>query len=462
MRTGSNLLEANLNALAGVQCHGEAFNPSFIGYPANKPILGVDQAARDRDPQRLLNALFNGGEKLLGIRYFHDHDPRVFDALLANKTCAKIILTRNPVERYVSWKIAQRTGQWKLTDAKAHKPGQAVFDAAEFSAHLSTQQTFQLKLMRALQTSGQTAYYIAYEDLQELDVLNGLAAFLGVSDRLTHIDQSLKKQNPGFLSDKVQNFDEMCGALARHDWAALNRTPNFEPRRGPAVPTYLAAARAPLLYLPLRGGPQAEVVAWLAALDGVREDALQTQMTQKDLRHWKRAHPGHRSFTVLRHPVARAHHAFCRHILPVGPGAFLKLRSTLMRRYGLPLPPDGPDEAYDVPQHSRAFKAFLSFLKPNLSGQTAVRVDPTWCTQAQALEGFSQVCFADILVREADLATELPALARNVGCTDTSEVPRSAPDQPYPLEAIYDAKIEAMAQAAYQRDYMMFGFAPWR
>ncbi|MEL7131520.1 MAG: nodulation protein NodH, partial [Pseudomonadota bacterium] len=33
MRTGSNFLEANLNALDGLSCYGEAFNPGFIGYP---------------------------------------------------------------------------------------------------------------------------------------------------------------------------------------------------------------------------------------------------------------------------------------------------------------------------------------------------------------------------------------------------------------------------------------------
>lgn len=31
MRTGSNFLEANLNAMPGVTCHGEMFNPHFIG-----------------------------------------------------------------------------------------------------------------------------------------------------------------------------------------------------------------------------------------------------------------------------------------------------------------------------------------------------------------------------------------------------------------------------------------------
>jgi LPS sulfotransferase NodH len=39
MRTGSNFLEANLNQLEGVACHGEAFNPHFLGYPENETIL---------------------------------------------------------------------------------------------------------------------------------------------------------------------------------------------------------------------------------------------------------------------------------------------------------------------------------------------------------------------------------------------------------------------------------------
>jgi|GEM_PF-6077903 hypothetical protein len=54
MRTGSNFLEANLNAFAGIKCHGEAFNPHFIGYPNTTQILGVDQAARDMEPGALL------------------------------------------------------------------------------------------------------------------------------------------------------------------------------------------------------------------------------------------------------------------------------------------------------------------------------------------------------------------------------------------------------------------------
>lgn len=461
MRTGSNFLEANLNAFDGITCHGEAFNPHFLGYPNNDPILAIDLATRDQNPQKLLSAIRNAAGGINGFRYFHDHDPRVFDAIMADETCAKIILTRNPVESYVSWKIAQATGQWKLTDVKAHKTAQAEFEPREFAEHLEALQAFQITLLNGLQTTGQTAFYVAYEDLQSVDVMNGLAKYLGVDDRLEGLDKNLKKQNPSPISSKVRNYDEMLKALAQLDRFDLTRTPNFEPRRGPNVPSYVAAAESPLLYLPLRSGPQAEVLDWLAAIDGAGRDALRSRMNQKDLRQWKRRHPGHRSFTVIRHPVQRAHDAFCRHILTTGKGSYTQLRKTMIRRYKMPLPPDGPDADYDLAAHRTAFAAFLSFLKGNLSGQTAIRVDAAWCTQAQAISGFGEIALPDRIIREDDLAAELSDLARAVGLTEVPAIAASAEDRPFGLSEIYDDEIEALAAAAYQRDYMTFGFSRW-
>ena len=57
MRTGSNLLEANLNTLEGVSCHGEAFNPSFVGGPKTDMLLGIDLVAREKDPSALLDKI---------------------------------------------------------------------------------------------------------------------------------------------------------------------------------------------------------------------------------------------------------------------------------------------------------------------------------------------------------------------------------------------------------------------
>ena len=44
-----------------------------------------------------------------GFRLFHDHDRRIWDHVLADTACAKIVLTRNPLDSYVSRKIAAAT-----------------------------------------------------------------------------------------------------------------------------------------------------------------------------------------------------------------------------------------------------------------------------------------------------------------------------------------------------------------
>ena len=158
MRTGSNFLKSNLNAFDGIECHGEAFNPHFIGYPKTTEILGISQETRDADPQTLLRNIKHQASGIGGFRYFHDHDPRILDQCLADPKCAKIILTRNPVDSYVSWKIAKETGQWKLTDSKSRKDGQAPFEDDEFTAHLEALQAFQVTLLNTLQAAGQTAF----------------------------------------------------------------------------------------------------------------------------------------------------------------------------------------------------------------------------------------------------------------------------------------------------------------
>lgn len=462
MRTGSNFLEANLNAFEGITCFGEAFNPHFIGYPNNKPILGIDLQAREADPETLLSAIRNAEGTIGGFRYFHDHDPRVFDPIIQDRTCAKIILTRNPVESYVSWKIAQQTGQWKLTDVKAHRVAQARFDPDEFEDHLQALQDFQLTLLNQLQSTGQTGFYVAYEDLQSIEVMNGLARYLGVDEVLDGLDKKLKKQNPSPISSKVENYDEMLTALGKLDRFDLTRTPNFEPRRGPVVPSYVAAPESGLLYLPLRSGPQPQVMRWLAAVDGGKRSDLLFKMSQKELRQWKRQHPGHRSFTVLRHPVQRAHDAFCRHILPVDKGSYVQLRKTMIRRYKMPLPENGPDQSYDLAAHRIAFKAFLTFLKGNLSGQTAIRVDAAWCSQSQAIAGFGDFCLPDRLIRESDMEQELSDLARAVGKETSPRLPELQPDTPFALDEVYDDEIETLTAKAYQRDYLMLGFSRWK
>lgn len=462
MRTGSNFLETNLNAYPGLVCHGETFNPHFIGYPNKTEILGITQAMRDNDPLGLIEAVKRGSDGLGGFRYFHDHDPRILDLALNDPRCAKIILTRNPVDSYVSWKIAQATGQWKLTNVKKRRDAQAVFDAEEFTSHLTALQDFQTTLLHRLQITGQTAFYVAYEDLQDVAVMNGLVRFLGVDHQLEALDDSLKKQNPEPISEKVSNFDQMTEALARLDRFNLTRTPNFEPRRGAAVPGYVAAARAPLLYLPVRSGPEIPVMNWLAALDSVAPADLLGKFSQKTLRQWMRDHAGYQSFTVLRDPVARAHNVFCTKVLSTGPGHFAEIRKVLRKTYKLPIPEGKLTASYDLHAHHAAFVAFLEFLKVNLTGQTTVRVDASWASQMQVLQGYAQFALPDMILREDEAKVVLPALAQQMGYPAPPPVADDVDDEPIALRAVYDDRIESLVRAAYQRDYLSFGFSDWQ
>ncbi len=449
MRTGSNLLEANLNAFPGVHSHGEVFNRYILGKKDRTELFGITMEDRDRDPRPLLQKLREETDGLPGFRFFHDHDLRILDDVLPDAACAKIILTRNPLESYVSWKIAQATDQWKLTNPKRLKTAKVRFDVPEFVQHLQDIQAFQLLILNALQTTGQTAFYLDYEDLGSVDVMNGLAAFLGVEGRLKQLDDTLKKQNPGPLEDKLENPEAIAEAIALVDMFNLGRTPNFEPRRAAGVPTALASD-AGLLFFPIRSGPEAAIRDWFAGLGDVTEG-----FEQKSLRQWKRKHPGHRSFTVLRHPLLRAHAAFRRKIVQ---GEAQDLRRILINGFLAELQPPGEPFA-SVEAERAAFLIFLNYCRLAVGGQTGARVDPSLASQTALVQGMAGFQPLDHLLREDRLTEGLAALAAETGVA----APVLAPDPAVAdLLTIWDESLEAAAAEAYQRDYMGFGFSRWK
>jgi len=449
MRTGSNLLEANLNALPGLTSHGEVFNPHFIGTKDATDLFGITLAERDLNPQALLRKLTQKTAGLSGFRFFHDHDARIFDLVMADPSCAKIVLTRNPLESYVSREIARATGQWKLTDARRLKSAKVVFDPAGFRDHLARLQAFQVRLMRALQTSGQTAFYLDYEDLGSVEVLNGLAAFLGVPGRLKAVDDTLKKQNPASLADKVENPQALAKAADGIDVFGLSRTPNFEPRRTASVP--LAMAVAGMVYFPLRAGPTEALRGWLSGFGALTEG-----FEQKTLRQWKRSHPGHRSFTVIRHPLLRAYVAFCDGIVA---GRLAEHRRVLIRAYKADLPEPGQPFP-DLEAERAAFAVFLHYAKLATSGQIGQRVDPGFASQTAVVQGMAGFQPLDLVLREDRLAEGLAFLAAETG--HPTPPPPPLDTAAAALARIYDEGLEQAAAEAYGRDYAGFGFGPWQ
>ena len=448
MRTGSNLLEATLNRIRRVTCFGEAFNPYMMGWPDKDELLGITRAEREADPLVLLARITGKPDHLPGFRYFHDHDPRVFDPIMADRSCAKIVLTRNPADSYVSTRLARETNQWKLNETETPAPAATRFDPAEFQAMLAETDGFLSRILRGLQETGQAAFWLSYDDLREASVMTGLLHWLGRSD-LDRVEPAADQvpQNPREMAEKVENLGEMRQTLAALDRFDLTRIPGFEPRRGPAVPSFLASEGGRgLIFMPVRGGPTQAVRDWLGACGPLADG-----FTQAGLRQWKRDRPGHRGFTVIRHPLHRAWAAF-GHLLA---GARPELRQLLreVHRVALPADPDLPGMGAE--ESARHFAAFLDFLRRNLHGQTSLPTHPIWASQAEVIAGFARFGSADLIAREDRLAEDLDWLARSAGI-DAPAAPAGA-DWPDFLE---DRALVTAARQAYLRDYVTFGFPP--
>ncbi|MCU0907836.1 MAG: nodulation protein NodH [Rhodobacteraceae bacterium] len=442
MRTGSNLLQETLDAHPGLACHGELFNPVFIGRARVDRMWRIDLAARNADPLALIARMRARSDGLAGFRLFPGHDPRVLAHVLDDPRVAKIILTRNPLEQYLSQRIAEVTGQWRLGDATGARTARVRFDADGFAAHLADRQAHLCRIERALQVTGQTAFRLDYADLTEPDVLTGLARFLGVEGGLAPSGRT-KKQNPAPPDDLVDNPDDMRAALAGAEFlTGASAAAVWEPRRGPGMPRHVAAVRAPLLHLALDAGGDPAVEGWLAGLDGVGTGDLRRGFTQRSLRAWRGANPGARSFAVVRHPGHRLHAAFRALAAdPTQPRA-----QAMARGYGVALSDAGDRDAY---------LAFLGFVTANLDGQTSLPVHPSWATQAALLDGVAQAVLPDVVLRADRLEQGLAWLAREVG--------RDPPDMPLPavppLPFAGDRQVAAAVAQAHRRDMLAFGFA---
>src|SRR5699024_3856053 len=115
---------------------------------------------------------------------------------------------RNPLDSYVSTQLAYATNQWKLNETETPNPAAIRFDPAAFQQMMAAIEGFQLAVQHRLQTTGQAAFWLGYEDLRDSDVMTGLLHWLGRTD-LDRVMPATDQvpQNPRELADKVENFD---------------------------------------------------------------------------------------------------------------------------------------------------------------------------------------------------------------------------------------------------------------
>lgn len=226
MRSGSNFLERKLNMLPSIRCHGELFNPKFVGFAADfgESYVGYwrnDTSTRNRDSLGFMNEVLEACDRQqCGFRMFLDHDPAVMAETLYNPAIKKIVLTRNLLDSYISLQIARETDVWLTTDpARQDHIEKVHVDPDELVNFALRQSMFYNDVLTILHRTGQRYFHIDYSEIKELDQLNGIAEFLGVPDRFATIDEPIKRQNPAAQKDKITNHAQLVEALRERSMA---------------------------------------------------------------------------------------------------------------------------------------------------------------------------------------------------------------------------------------------------
>jgi len=381
MRSGSNLLEKFLNQYDGLVCHGELFHKSFIGVQGCQNYLGISMDDRNEDPQRLLDAVrANNPQKITGFRFFQDHHTPVMESALNDPLCAKIILTRDPLESFVSLQIALETQQWLVSDVAHRKEIQIHFDLEAYAAYQKYRTAFYDQIYRALDLSEQPYFEIDYTMLTEVDNINRLAAFIGDRAGKTALNEPIKRQNPGALASKISNIEEVRAALdapALQDRPPPVLTPILE--SGTDLSRAYFSPKNQLIFGPVPGVPDEGVRAWL---ETQFHSAPQNGFSAHQFSEWKAQNKAPILFSVVRHPILRAYNAFMLKIFATSSGGYVSIRQDLENQFGMILPQGEiapwhdrrtlERKGYGIEEHRISFKLFLIFVAANLGNQTKI------------------------------------------------------------------------------------------
>jgi hypothetical protein len=402
---------------------------------------------------------------LPGFRLFPGHDDRVLDHVLADPACARIVLRRNPVDSFLSYRIARENSVWRVGPRRALPAAAPVrFDAAGFADFLDDLHRFHDRIRRGLLAAGQTALWVSYDELLRPGTVTGIARHVGSAHPASPIRAGTRKQNPAPALAKVTNPLELARMALLLDRAELFSSPEFEPPRRVGSPDCHMMWRAPLLFLPLAGTDSARVIDWMRAQDmrlGTDPEAgLFHPVLLRRVERWVARRPGHLRFSWAQHPLDRAHAVLWHQVIAPGAGHFARLRQTLAGKQGVTLPESADDPGFDAAAYREALLGFLRFVQANHARQTDVRVNRLWASQAALIEAVPPAVRPHHLFRGDELDAGLGFVATRLGLPGVALPPPSPAG--VDLAEIYDADLEKAARAAYRRDYAVLGFDNWR
>ena len=472
MRTGSNLLENTLSTYDDFVCLGELFNPEFIGGPKKPSLDDLDIDARDANPIAVIEGIIEQNPlKTPGFRLFSGHNRQVYDYVLADASCAKIILRRNPLDSFVSHQIAVKTDQWQLRDLSVRRETKIYFDIDQFQTYLEEKSENETKQNRALYQAGQTAFYIKYQDMSQIETFNGMAKYLGTDQVLTELATTTKRQNPASLREKVENYDEMQTGLRGLNHFESDADPYAEPSKTIGSVSIHAGRTVPIMYFPITYDDNDPILDWMR---GLELDNLppQSKMKGREIRDWLAAHTDPVVFTYLENPIVRAYRAFNSRIVFLNPAKNKWIRRVLISQYDLDLPEwpaqetpsvsDFKESGYTTALHRENFVKFLNFIHGNLRGQTRAAIDPHWGSQHIAIAGYTRWTIPNFVIRPSQSQAIITLIQQQLGIDSPKKIQPAPQTEFIGLADVYSQQVEAVARLAYAEDYLKFGFQDWK
>jgi FkbM family methyltransferase len=241
MRTGSNYLVSLLNQFPGVVCHGEPFNPAFVGlrddYYAKLGFTREQTSKRDADLECFYKRLMARDDQhlLCGFKLFPGHNAQIIEKTLRDQTLSKIILRRDLLTSFISLCQAESSGVWmirdsddaKLSASRKRSNVKIHFDGARFLRYRKKVSSFYRQVEEALRISHQPFLQLWYKDLGDSATTGRLADFLQADPPSTiEPDALLAKQNISSLHERVENFPEMIAFLESHSYLAPSVRPS--------------------------------------------------------------------------------------------------------------------------------------------------------------------------------------------------------------------------------------------
>ncbi len=471
MRTGTNLFENTVSLYDDIASYGELFNPSFVGTPKN-PTLGISLEERDNDPIAVVESIIEQNPTAIpGFRLFQDHNKQVLDYVLADKTCAKIILRRNPLDSFISHQIAKKTGQWQLRDLAVRRTAQITFDINKFQMYLGKMKRHEATIEQVIRETGQAAFQIKYDQMARIETFNGVANFLGLDQRIADFAAITKRQNPAGLRDKVTNYDEMQAGLRELNHFESDADPYVEPSKARGSVTIHAGRTVPIMYFPLTHNRKDPVLDWMCDMELDHQPA-QTKMKGREVLDWLSNKTDRVIFTCLENPIERAYRAFNNRIAFIDPEKNKWIRRVLIGQYDLELPtwpeggtPGADDMAnanYTPAQHGQNFEKFLDFVYGNLRDQTRAPIDPQWCSQHAAIAGYARWSVPNFVIAPDQCKMMFATIQEQLAINPAREYQPVVQSELITLADVYNAKIEVKARKAYAEDYQKFGFQNWK